>query len=168
MLKIFNDLETFFKDNYERIHVREYARVIGISPPSASKRLNRYYEEGMLIKEQEHNYIYYMANRNNHLFIRLSQIYWSLQLKDFLDYLEKKLVNPLVVLFGSFSKAEITSKSDIDIAVFSLSKKELKIETFENKLKRKIQLFQFTKPSEVQNKDLLKNIYNGFRLLGSW
>ena len=57
MLTIFNNLKPFFEDNYRRISVREYARIIKISPPSASKLLNNLEKEGLLTKEKK-NYTY--------------------------------------------------------------------------------------------------------------
>ena len=168
MLKIFNNLKPFFKDNYQRIHVREYARITGISPPSASKLLAAYKKEGLLKKEEEKNYIYYTADKESKIFIELSRIYWYTKIRDsrLLEHLEKELINPLVILFGSFSKAEVMQDSDIDIAIFTKSKKQINLEPFEKKLKRKIQAFQFKE--EPKSKELLNNIHNGFILTGSW
>jgi len=168
MLKILNNLIPFFKDNYRRINVREYARITGISPPSASKLLNNYKKEGLLKKEKEKNYIYYTANKESKIFIELSRIYWHTKIKEsgLLEHLEKELINPLIILFGSFSKAEITQNSDIDIAIFTKTKKQANLEKFEKKLNRKIQAFQFTE--KAKNKELQNNIQNGFILEGSW
>jgi Mn-dependent DtxR family transcriptional regulator len=109
MLKIFNDLSPFFKDNYERIHIREYARIRKISPPTASKRLNQLNKQGLLNKEEERNIIFYYANKDSKEFIDLSRIYWRQQLtkKGLIKHLTKELINPLIILFGSFSKVEI-------------------------------------------------------------
>ncbi|MFH1505910.1 MAG: ArsR family transcriptional regulator [archaeon] len=170
MLKIFNNLEMFFEDNYLRVNVREYARLMNISPPSASTLLASLENEGLLKSEKEHRYIFYSANRENMLFVELCKAYWRMRFKKIglLDYLQEELVNPLVVLFGSFSKAEIKQDSDIDMAVFSVTKKELDLRSFEKKLKRNMQLFAFKDEKDVLNKELLKNIRNGFVLLGRW
>ena len=71
MLKIFNDLEPFFKDNYRRINVREYARLLNISPPSASKLLKLYTKEGLLVLEEDKNFLNFSVNKENNLFIHL-------------------------------------------------------------------------------------------------
>ena len=169
MLKIFNDLKPFFRDSYTRINVRAYARIRKISPPSASDLLNRLHKEGLLIQQKEKNYIYYTINRENRLFIGLSRAYWLLELErsNLIAHLEKELISPLIVLFGSFSKAEITKTSDIDLAVFTPSKKTISIEQFEKKLKRKIHIFTFASQNEAP-KELLKNILNGLVIRGSW
>ncbi|MBI4143473.1 hypothetical protein HY487_01160 [Candidatus Woesearchaeota archaeon] len=165
MLKIFNDLESFFRDNYRRIGVREYARIRKISPPSASVLLNWLFKEGLLIKEEERRYIFFAANRENPLFVHLSRIYWYIQLKKsgLLDYLTRELVNPLVILFGSFSKAEVSQNSDIDIAI-KAHKKKLDVLQFEKKLGRAIQII-FYDEAKI---NLQNSILNGFIIGGSW
>lgn len=167
MLKIFNELEPFFKDNYERINVREYSRRTKMSPPTASKLLSEYEREGFLKKEKDKMYIYYVANKENKQFILLSRIYWQISFEKLTEYLKEELVSPVIILFGSFSKAEINKNSDVDIAVFSVSVKQLKLDKFEEKLKRKIQLFMFHSEHDVKNKELLKNIYNGHLMEGT-
>ena len=173
MLRIFNDLEPFFHDNYRRINVREYARIIKISPPSASSRLHKFHKDGLLNKEEERKYIYFYANRSDMVFVTLSRIYWYLQLKKIglIDYLQKGLINPLIILFGSFSKAEIKKDSDIDIAIFTLSEKRINpihIALWENQLKHKIHILNLPVPKYRKNKELINNISNGFILSGSW
>lgn len=170
MLKIFNDLEPFFNDNYRRISVREYARIRKISPPSASTLLNELNREGLLLREDEKRYVFFVANRENPLFVYLSRIYWHIQLtkSGLIDYLRKELVAPLVILYGSFSKAEITPDSDIDIAILRISAKKLDIEPFEKKLKRNIQLIFFEHIDSNKRKELKNSIFNGFIILGEW
>ena len=111
-----------------------------------------------------------MKNTHNKIFIELSRIYWLIVFKKigFIDYLERELITPLTILFGSFSKAEIEDNSDIDLAIFTISNKNIDVKKFENKIKRKIQLFIFKNKKEVKNKELLNNILNGFIMSGSW
>ncbi|MBU4352136.1 MAG: nucleotidyltransferase domain-containing protein [Nanoarchaeota archaeon] len=170
MLKIFNKLVPFFEDNYRRINVREYSRLLKISPPSASKILNELREEGLLIKEEEKNYLYFYANKENFLFINLQIIYYREKFNKIglFDALEKDFINPVVILFGSFAKAEVNENSDIDLAIFSLTKKEINLKKYEEKLKRKIQVFSFNQKEDVKNEMLLNNILNGFKILGDW
>ncbi|MEK6841083.1 MAG: nucleotidyltransferase domain-containing protein [Nanoarchaeota archaeon] len=170
MLKIFNDLEPFFLDNYRRINIREYARIRKISAPSASTLLNNLENEGLLNKEVERNYVYYFANNKSELFINLSRIYWLITFRKvgLIEHLEKELINPLIILFGSFCKAELKNDSDIDLAIFTISNKIINIKKFEDKLKRKVQLFVFKNKEEVKNKELLNNILNGFIIASGW
>lgn len=169
MLKIFNSLKPFFDDNYRRINVREYAKIQGISPPSASKLLDGFYKEGLLNKEVERRYIYYYANRDDSSFTNLSRVYWCFILKKIglINYFEQELINPVIILFGSFANAEVSSKSDIDIALFTISKKELDIGRYNDALKE-VHLFMFKSREDVKNKNLLNNILNGFKISGRW
>ena len=75
MLKIINDLVLFFKDHSRKINVREYARLMKISPPTASKLLSEYEKEGLLLKEKFRNFIFYSANSRNLNFKDLEKIY---------------------------------------------------------------------------------------------
>jgi len=170
MLEIINNLQPFFEDCYRRINVREYARIVEISPPTASKLLDKFYKDGVLKKEEERNYIFYFANKDSDLFIDLSRIYWKYKIDSsgLLEYIEKEFLSPVIILFGSLSKAEVKPDSDIDLAVFTPTKKEANLEQYEKKLRKKIQLFIFKKIEDVKNKELLSNILNGYKLGGQF
>jgi predicted nucleotidyltransferase len=94
----------------------------------------------------------------------LSRIYWKNKLKLLTEHIEKTAVNPLIILFGSLSKGEATSLSDIDIAVIG-SKKEINIKEFEKELRREIQIFYFESFNRI-NEELKNNILNGNILTG--
>jgi len=165
MLEIINNLKPFFEDCYRRINVREYSRLTKVSPPTASKMLLEFSKKGLLLTKKERNYIFYYANSRDKIFITLSRIYWELKLAKLVDFLNKKLLNPTIILFGSLSKAETTENSDIDLCVLG-HKKELDIKNFENDLNRKIQLFFFSSIEDIKNKELANNILNGFLMEG--
>ena len=165
MLNIINNLRPFMEDCYRRINVREYSRLMKISPPSASKMLFNYHKEELLLIEKDRNYIFYYANKNNKIFIDLSRIYWKIKLSPLINFLEQNLTNPTIILFGSLSKAETKEDSDIDLCVLG-HKKELNLKNFEKNLKRKIQLFFFSSIEDIKNKELANNIINGYLLNG--
>lgn len=165
MLKIINDLQPFFEDCYRRINVREYAKIMNVSPPTASKLLTYYKAENLLLKDIYKNYILFYANKESSEFVHLSWLYWSYRLEELVSAIAEKLTNPVIVLFGSLSKAEAKHDSDMDLAVFA-HKKELNIEMFEKKLKRKIQVFWFRSLKDVKSKELANNIINGCVLKG--
>lgn len=166
MLEIINNLEPFFEDCYRRINVREYARIIKKSPPTASKLLNKYFKEGILKKEEYLNYMFFHANIESQKFTDLSKIYWKNKLKDLIEYLGKNIVDPTIILFGSLSKSEVKKDSDIDLGIFA-NKKELDLSVYERKLKRNIQIFWFKSIKDVKDKELANNIINGFKLKGN-
>ena len=170
MLKIFNDLEPFFWDSYKRIGVREYAKLRKISPPTASTTLAALQKEGLLRREKERKYLLFSANNENKLFIQLSQAYMTQHLRkiELIDQLEKNHVNPLIILFGSFAKAEINNNSDMDIAIFSPTVGAMDLEKHMKSLGRTIQVFEFKNKDAVKNKELLNNILNGVIIAGEW
>ena len=165
MLEIINDLKLFFEDCYRRINVREYARMMKISPPTASKVLGEYAKNKLLLMEKDRNYLFYYANKDSKIFVDLSKIYWKLKLDGLINYLRKKLTSPTIILFGSLSKAETKEDSDIDICIIG-HKKDLSFSKFESILKREIQLFFFDSLKDIKNKELANNIVNGYVLEG--
>jgi len=167
MLNIINNLAPFFEDCYRKISVREYARLIKVSPPTASKILKGYRKQGLLNSEEELRHLFFSANIENKDFIDLSRVYWREKLREFTTELQKKLVDPSIVLFGSLAKAEAKKDSDIDIAVFAPDKKEMNVKPYEERLKRKISMYWFTSVYDtLHNKPLMNNIINGYVLLG--
>jgi len=165
MLNIINNLKPFFEDCYRRINVREYSRLMKVSPPTASKILFEMNKEELLKIEKERNYIFYHANKENKDFIDLSRIYWRKKLKNLINYLYKNLTEPVIILFGSLSKGEIRGDSDIDIIILS-SKKEINLKKFEKNLKRNIQVFWFNSINDIKDQGLKNNIINGYVLGG--
>ncbi len=170
MFKEMNNLTPFFKDNYRRINVREYAQLIHVSPATASKILEMYHKENILKREEDKMYIYYFANKEERFFRELLRTYWrqKLEKSGFLDYLRKEFAAPVVILFGSCTKGEVGPHSDIDVAIFTPARKEFDRHPFEKKLKRELQIFTFHSRDAVKNKDLLDNILNGYIILGAW
>jgi len=165
MLEIFNNLKPFFEDCYRRISVREYAKLVSVSPPTASTLLNKYFKDNLIIKEKDRNYLFFHANSKEKEFIDLSRIYWSHKLENFLHYLEKEMVSPTIVLFGSLSKGEAKTDSDLDLAIFG-NKKNLNIKKYEEDVGRRFQVFWFKSTGNVKNKGLMNNILNGYLLKG--
>ncbi len=170
MEKIFNRLEPFFNDCYRRISVREYSRITKISPPTASNILNSYVKQGILKKEKDRIYHLFYANTDNWLFIDLTRMYWrkSLEKIKLIEKIESEYKMPIIILFGSISKGELTNNSDIDIAIFSPSISKIDYSQYEIKLKRKIQVFTFNSLEEVKNKELLKNIISVYKIKGEY
>jgi predicted nucleotidyltransferase len=165
MLSIVNNLKPFIEDCYRRINVREYSRLMKVSPPTASKILSEFNKEELLSMEKDRNYIFYYANKNSDIFTDLSRIYWKGKLNALISFLDENLTSPGIILFGSLSKSETKENSDIDLCVIG-HKKELNLKNFENNLKRRIQLFFFDSVEDIKNKELANNIINGHILNG--
>lgn len=166
MLEIINNLVPFFEDCYRRIGVREYAKLVHVSPPTASKLLKDYHNQGLLHQSEERRYLLFHANIENRDMIDLSRIYWRKKLEGLSVELKSKLVNPACVLFGSLAKAEAKQDSDIDLALFTQEKKQIDLNRYKKQFQREITIYWFRSLSEVKNKHLLNNIINGYVLFG--
>ena len=164
MLNIINNLAPFFEDCYREIGVREYAKEIGTSPPTASKNLHYLWEKDLLKKKEYRNLILFRANRENPILRDLSKIYWRGKLNEFIE--EVKNQCETMILFGSLSKLEAKKESDIDICLVSNAKGKINLKKYEKKLGRKIELFQFKSFSDIKSKELKCNVLNGFILEG--
>ena len=81
-----------------------------------------------------------------------------------IDFLKIEFSNPVIILFGSYSKGEDTETSDIDVYIETPSVKELSLEKFEKILKRNIQVFRHAKIEGIRNSNLSNNIINGMIL----
>ena len=167
MLKILKDLKPFFEDNYKRIHVRDYAKIQNISPPTASKLLEELKKEKLLKKIIDKKHYLFFANKDSKDFIDLQRLYYRIKLNDLIEYIKNETINPIIILFGSLSKAEAKQNSDFDIVILTPTDKKLNVEIFEKKLKRTIQLFQFKNIDDIP-KELKQNILNGYNLKGEF
>jgi predicted nucleotidyltransferase len=160
MLKIFNELRPFFEDVFREISIREYAREVGISPPTASKILKEFEKEGLLISNQVGIYTFFRADSRGHLFSGLSKLYWQSTLHELTEGLHEEIGFGRIILFGSIAKSENTRNSDIDIYI-DANERQVDISKLESALKRPIQL-HFKK--ELKNEGLRKNIESGIRI----
>ena len=165
MLKIFYNLGAFFEDCYREIGVREYSRIMNVSPPTASKILKEFELEKFVKKRFDKGYILFRVNRENLIMRDFSRIYWRQKLKKVIEKINDEYFNPKIILFGSLIKLENKKDSDIDIAIFTELNKKIDLIKYEKELGREIQLFFFKSLSEIP-KELKKNISKGYVLQG--
>jgi len=165
MLDIIYRLSVFFEDCYREFSVREYSREIGVSPPTASKMLKGFVKEELLSMREERGFLLFRVNRESFVMRDLSRVYWAGKLGKLNILLRDELYSDAVVLFGSLSKLEVTRDSDVDVVVFSKSKKDVDLSKFEKKLGREIQIFVFESLGKI-NKELRANVINGYILGG--
>lgn len=165
MLNILYTLKPFIEDNYEEVGVREYSRLMKITPPTASKILKGFEDEGLLKKRFERGYLLFRANKDSSFLKDFSRIYWKQKLKKIIEVLNSELHKPTIVLFGSLSKLETKKDSDIDLAIFTKFKKKVNLNKYEKDLGREIQVFSFRSLDKI-NKELKTNILNGYLIQG--
>lgn len=166
MLEIFNILRPFFEDNYRAISVREYAKLVKVSPPTASKILKEFTKDGLLHQRLERKHLFFTINIEHETAVDLCRLYWKQKLRKLSQEFQVKLTGASSILFGSLAKAEVKSDSDIDIAIFAPEKKTIDLKPFEKILGRKISLYWFKSLSEIKNEHLRNNILNGVILFG--
>ena len=168
MFKELNTLKIFLENPTKEFSVREVARILKISPATASNRLREFAKRSVLIERKERMLKLYKANVESDLYKDIKIFYNIRKLKEsgLIDELNKFYLKPTIVLFGSYSKGLDTETSDIDILVISEKRKLINLTKFEKKLKRKIQLFVVEDVKELKNEHLINSVLNGITLQG--
>lgn len=159
-------MELFFKYPERKFHLRELERLTGLSLPGVRKIAAKLEKENLLISKKEKHVKNFAASRNEK-FVLLKRAYntYSIFVSGLLHFLKEKYEEPeALVLFGSYSKGEDISKSDIDIAVITPKQESLDLSLFEKRLGRKINLYEIeTKKAEPE---FLNGLANGIILYG--
>ena len=159
-------MKLFFDNPEKKFHIREIARQTGLSAPGVLKIVKKLKEESLLVSERENVVENVKASRNEKFFL-LKKAYNALSL------FESGLVHRLrdayeepeaIVIFGSYSKGEDTSQSDIDIAVATKKEAQLDLKQFEKYLKRKISIYEIQ--ISDSEKEFLNNLANGTVVYG--
>ena len=158
--------EYFFINPNTKLRVREIERKLKLPLPSVIRYCKELNQEGILTTLKTGNVLFYTADKTNKNFLLEKKLYniKSLYNSGLIEFLKIELSNPVIILFGSYSKGEDTENSDIDLYIETSSKKEIDLERFEKVLNRKIQIFRHKKIQEVNNLYLSNNIINGITL----
>lgn len=165
-------LRAFMKKPLEGFGLRGLCKEIKLGPSSVLSYLETLISEGLVVGKKLYGRKLYFANRESRIFRLYKQFETSLQIEasGLLKFIDEKLGFPTIILFGSKAVGEDTEKSDMDIAVIASSKKELNVESFEEKLGCKVHLLILTDKDfdnmKTANKELLNNIVNGKGLSG--
>lgn len=159
-------MEFFFRHPERKFHLRELERLTGLSMPGVRKIADRLVKEGLLESKREKVVKNYYAKRDEK-FVQIKRAYnlYSIFSSGVLDFLKSKYKEPeAIVLFGSYGKGEDISKSDIDIAVITPKHEKLDFSGFEDKLARKIKIYEIK--LEKAEKEFLNTLSNGIILHG--
>ena len=170
MFKEINTLEPFFEAPNTEFNVREIARILKITPATASKRLKELKCAGFIKHRKERIFDLYKADIDSEIYRNLKIYYTIQQLKDagLIETLNRFYLKPAIVLFGSASRGMDTEDSDIDLLIITENIKVLpEQKKYEQKLKRKIQLFTHKSIKEIKNEHLANNMANGITLQGN-
>lgn len=154
----------------EQLNKSEIAKLLKVSPTAIAKSLPALEKEELISIKKEKNIKLsrISLNRSNKRAIELKRVENLKMIYEsgLTNYTEKELAGGTVILFGSYSRGEDTNNSDIDIAVIERKDKLLKIEEYEKKLNKKINVNFYNSWKEI-HKNLKNNILNGILLQGS-
>jgi predicted nucleotidyltransferase len=158
----------FFLNPTLKLRVRQIEREVKVPLPSVIRYTKELEKERILKSFEIANITVFFAERASGQFLLEKKLFNILQLfsSGLVKYIVEILSNPIVIVFGSYSKGEDIEKSDIDIYIETDSKKDLKLFNFEKLLQRKIQVFSYKKIKDIKNKELSNNIINGITLNG--
>lgn len=159
-------MELFFKSPYRSFHIRELARLTGLSSTGIIKIVKKLKREKLLTSKKAGNREEIKPDYNGRFLIEkrlynLSSLYDS----GLIELLKKHYEQPkTIILFGSYSEGMDTEKSDIDIAIIASHKPHPNLEGFEKKLARKINLHLID--IKHASKEFRNSLANGIVLEG--
>lgn len=159
-------MKLFFDSPDKKFYIREIARLTGLSAPGVLKILKKLKKENLLKSERE-NVVENISALRNERFLVLKKTYNLLSLFDsgLIQCLKDKYEEPeAIVVFGSYSRGEDVSGSDIDIAVVTQKETQIQCKEYENYLKRKISIYEI-QMSNI-DKEFLNNLANGMVVYG--
>lgn len=162
----FKVLGLFFKFPEKRFHVREIARLTGLSAPGILKILCRLCKKNLL-EVKKTIVVSEVSAKRGEEFIHLKRLHNLLSLYEcgVVGFLEDAFEEPeAIIVFGSFSRGEDLSDSDVDIAVVTSFEKKLDLKKFERHLHRRIVLHEIS--LSRCTKEFLNNLCNGIVLSG--
>lgn len=163
-------LRFLFANAEKSFNERRLAKKLKVSPTGISKSLQKLEREGLIkvSKDRISKRLSIQFNRDNPKAVdqkrveNLKLVYES----GLADFLEESFPGCAVVLFGSYSRGEDTTTSDIDIAVVGMKEKEVDASMFEKLLERKVNI-NFYHSFKKIHKHLLNNILSGILLSGA-
>jgi len=121
-----NIVKLFFDEPQREFHLREIARIVKVSSSTAKKYLDYFEKEKVILSKRERNLRIFIANTESRKFKQLKINYNILKIIDFgvLDFLEKELNFPTIILFGSQARGENGKNSDMDLFILTNSRKK--------------------------------------------
>jgi predicted nucleotidyltransferase len=162
-------IELFFNEPSKHWHFSTIVKYAKISENRANFWLKALLREKIILRYKvKGNMPYYCAYFDNDNYKTKKKLYVleKFYKSGFLKHLQT-LNAESIVIFGSFSRADWHSKSDIDIFILG-DDSELDVSKFENILQREIQLFSFKNRAEIKNINpgLIRNVINGYFVKG--
>ena len=151
----------------EKLSQREIAQNLQVSPTAVANSIKNLKKRNLIKVEKTKtaNLVSFNSGDKKATEMKRVENLKNIYLSGLSDYLEGELPGGTVILFGSYSKGEDSSNSDIDIAVVERKDKVLDLEEYEKTLNRKINVNFYSSWKDI-NKNLKNNILNGILLQG--
>lgn len=130
-------------------HIKQLARVLGVSPASVSNAVKSFEKDGLLSKEEKGLAHIYRLNADNSVIAPLKKAYgiaFVLSSKPKEKFLE---IDPNIIslaLFGSYADGSFDEKSDLDFLIVTPSRKEIPIRAvrgLEEELQKEVSISVF-------------------------
>ena len=162
-------MELFFDNPSREFHLRELSRILKLSMPTIILGTDNLSKKRLIIKIKGKVLTKVMANRENITFTRYKRLYnlEKIYVSSITDHLSNSYNHHRnIILFGSYSRGEDIENSDIDIAITTNKKLNLKLLKYERILKRAINIHEID--TKKISEEFKANLANGIVLEGSW
>ena len=159
-------MQLFFESPEKRFHIRQIARLTGISSTGVIKIVKKLKRHGLL-KSRKERMVEEVEADFERRFIHVKRAHNLVSLYDsgLVEALNEFYEEPqAIVLFGSYGEGTDISRSDIDVAVVTKNDEMPELGKFEKSLHRKIRLQTISlekAPAEFKN-----SLANGIVLSG--
>ena len=160
----------FFNYSTKHWHFEELIKRSGLSRAQTNQWLKRLTKERLIKKIKTKGKMpCYIANYENIKFNTEKKLYALTQFEKtgFLAHLSSLKKAKTVILFGSFARSDWHNESDIDLFIYG-NADNFKKGSYETKLKREIQLFNYEDKKELKRLEpaVIPNIIIGLHIKG--
>ena len=162
-------LRLLFVKSGASLNQRQIANLLEVSQPAIIKALPELEKENLIKLHQDKQTKRWSIelNSSNHKAMQLKRTDNLKLVYDtgLADFLEKEFAGSAIILFGSYSRGEDITNSDIDIAVIGRKNKQVDLTKYEKDLERQININFYDSFKNIQ-KHLKENLFNGIMLVG--
>lgn len=162
-------VDLFFNEPSKHWHFKDVVKIAKISENRANFWLKKLLEEKIIVYNKKSGEMpYYTANFEHTNYQNKKKLYAleNFYKTGFLSHLES-LNASIIIIFGSFSRSDWHSGSDIDLCIVG-DDSEFEQGKFEQVLKREIQVFTFKNLKEAKKSNiyLVNNMLKGYFVKG--
>ena len=163
-------LELFFNNPTRELHFEDILKEVKIARSKAGRWLKRFIKEGFIKRVKVGGRMpFYIGNYDSPSYMNRKKLFAFYKLYDcgFLDHLSSLPRAKTVILFGSFSRSDWYSDSDIDVFIYGDSE-GLKLGKYESALHRDVQVFVCRNKKELAKfgEGFVRNIIKGSLIKG--